>query len=59
MAQDELLAALRACVAELAMSMNYNDAADLDGGEEPDGDPETIAVVDRAEAAIAKAEEVS
>ena len=54
-AAPELLAALEESVAELCLSINFNDAADLNAGEEPDGDPDTIAIVGRAEAAIAKA----
>jgi hypothetical protein len=54
-ASPDLLAALEESVAELCLSINFNDAADLNAGEEPDGDPDTIAIVGRAEAAIAKA----
>ena len=54
-AAPDLLEALEESVAELCLSINFNDAADLNAGEEPDGDPDTIAIVGRAEAAIAKA----
>jgi hypothetical protein len=54
-AAPDLLAALEESVAELCLSINFNDAADLNAGEEPDGDPDTIAIVGRAEAAIDKA----
>jgi hypothetical protein len=54
-AAPKLLLALEESVAELCLSINFNDAADLNAGEEPDGDPDTIATVGRAEAAIDKA----